>query len=52
MLSKSDSLGPPKTHSIFDTEVQETPKRLYISYFSTPLPTSKIDLENSGTSKK
>ena len=42
IYQKATDWDPPKTHSIFDTEVQETPKRLYISYFGTP----PADLEN------
>ena len=35
-VEKRHPEDPPKTHSKMETEIQETPRRLYISYFGTP----------------
>ena len=45
IYQKATDWDPPKTHSIFDTEIQKTPERLYISYFDTCLH-PPADLEN------
>ena len=53
-VEKRHPEDPPKTHSKMETEIQETLRRLYIYIYKLvwhPLPSLKIDFENSGGSK-